>query len=712
MDTGSRVNTLTPKFVEHHQLEVRPLSKLVGDAPLTLSGLGGCRTRPEGYVVIRVRIDDVAGYDEDQIALVVKDDSDFARRVPLILGTPALRRIVNVMKESELDKLSIPWAYTRKMMALADIRLNRSNLNPEITSHVMTTNGKDILELDEVAMTRKPINIPPLGVRKIKLQLPTQLHGFKANIHVTSLDDNSHLPDGIEVEDSYNVLRPGSDVILAAVRNNSGDYVTINKGKAVARVLLANEEPCSLISREIIAKLDCDSDSGYSSAEPEEEDAKEDSDESSIETTDSPESSSIPNVRTTTMEDVGPEDPMPVPPPRPSPKKGKMSPKERQENLLSRLDLSGLNKWDRKNAQAAKELLKEFHDIFSLESLELGETKIAEHDIRLTNQEPFKERFRRIPPPLVDEVRAHLKEMLDANVIQPSNSPWSNAVVLVRKKDGGLRFCIDFRRLNNRTIQDAYQLPRITEALDLLKGMSHFSCLDLKSGFWQIPMALGSRQYTAFTVGNLGFYECNRMPFGLTNAPATFQRTMEQCIGELNLKICLIYLDNLIAYSQNEEDHVSRLRQVFEKLRISGLKLKPEKCKLFQSEITYLGHEVSADGIRPSKANIETIRNMEPPDSYTGIRRYVNMVGHYRRFIKNFAILAGGLYDLIKGENAKKKKETVVLTEEALQSFNDLKEAATTTPVLAPADFTRPFRNKPSILNMDTTFENRTFGLI
>ena len=138
LDTGSRVNTLTPKFVQYHQLEVRPLSELVGDAPLTLSGLGGCRTRPEGYVVIRIRIDEVSGYDEDQIALVVKDDSDFARRVPLILGTPALRRIVNVMKESELDKLSIPWACTRKNIALADIRLNRCNLNPEITSRIMT----------------------------------------------------------------------------------------------------------------------------------------------------------------------------------------------------------------------------------------------------------------------------------------------------------------------------------------------------------------------------------------------------------------------------------------------------------------------------------------------------------------------------------------------------------------------------------------------
>ena len=653
-------------------MPVRPLTDLVGNIPLTLTGVGGCRTRPNGYVLIRLKVDEVSGYNEDQIALVVPDNSEFAKRVPLIIGTPTLNRIINVMKESELDKLSTPWAYTRKAVALAQTRSNKVTLNPEITSRVTTTNNKDILDLDEEAVTRETIYIPPLSALHVKLKLKTQLQGYKANVHVSSLDDMSHLKPGIVVEDSYNVLRPGSDVILTCIRNNSGEFVSIEPHQPVARVTLANEEPATLLRREALDNLEYES--GYASMSDEEvESADEDVEE---------ECHDLPS-RSTQAQPPDTEKTQTTP---------KLTPEERKANLMSRLDLSGLDKWNKGTAKKAKDLLKEFHDIFSLETLELGETKVAEHEIRLTDEAPFKERFRRIPPPLVDEVRAHLKEMLDAGVIEPSNSPWSNAVVLVRKKDGGLRFCIDFRRLNQRTVQDAYQLPRISEALDLLRGMKCFSCLDLKSGFWQIPMALGSRKYTAFTVGNLGFFECNRMPFGLTNAPATFQRTMERCIGELNLKICLIYLDDLITYSANHEDHLIRLRQVFEKLRECGLKLKPEKCKLFQEEITYLGHRVSADGIRPSEANIEAIKKMEPPTTYTEIRSFVNMVGAYRRFIKGFAQIAGPLYDHLKGENANKKKEQLTLSPDALKAFHALKEAAVTTPVLVPADFTKPFR--------------------
>ena len=146
-------------------------------------------------------------------------------------------------------------------------------------------------------------------------------------------------------------------------------------------------------------------------------------------------------------------------------------------------------------------------------------------------------------------MRNHLKEMLESGAIRPSQSAWCNAVVLVRKKDSGLCFCIDFRHLNTRTKKDSYPLPQIQEALESLVGAGHFSCLDLKSGFWQIRMDEASKQYTAFTVGNLGFFECNRMPFGLCNALATFQWLMQNCMGELNFIYCLIYLDDLIVFS-------------------------------------------------------------------------------------------------------------------------------------------------------------------
>ena len=207
----------------------------------------------------------------------------------------------------------------------------------------------------------------------------------------------------------------------------------------------------------------------------------------------------------------------------------------------------------------------EYHDIFSLNDNELGCASQVKHSIKVTNDEPFKERFRCILPPLLEEVRTHVNDMLQAGAIQPSSSPWCNEVILVLKKDGGLHFCIDFRKLNVRTKKDSYPLPCIQETLESLEGSHIFSSFDFKLGFWQVEMDETSKQYTAFTVGSLGFFECERMPFGLCNAPATFQRLMQNCLGELNLTYCLIYLDDVITFSNDEDDHLHHMRVIFDR---------------------------------------------------------------------------------------------------------------------------------------------------
>ena len=175
--------------------------------------------------------------------------------------------------------------------------------------------------------------------------------------------------------------------------------------------------------------------------------------------------------------------------------------------------------------------------------------------------------------------------MLESGAIRPSQSAWCNAMVLVWKKDGSLHFCIDFCQLNAHTKKDSYPLPRIQEVLESLVGAGHFSCLDLKSRFWQIKMEEVLKQYTTFTVGNLGFFECDQMPFGLCNALATFQQLMQNCMGELNLIYCLIYLDNLIVFLQTAEEHLHQLHVVFDCFREYNLKLKLSKCSLFKEEI-------------------------------------------------------------------------------------------------------------------------------
>ena len=204
-------------------------------------------------------------------------------------------------------------------------------------------------------------------------------------------------------------------------------------------------------------------------------------------------------------------------------------------------------------------------------------------------------------------------------------------------------------------------------------------------------MAEESKQYTAFTLGSMGLYECESMPFGLCNAPPTLQRLMQNCLGELNLTYCLIYLDDMIVFSDMPDEHLWRMRVVFDRLHEHGLKLKPSKCEVFKSEINYLAHYVSRKGVLPSKKNLESIAQCPPPDTYTKVKSFVGLVGHYRHFIKGFAKIAAPLYDLTSGDNKDKKTEHVDLSPEAREAFDHLKAACLQAPILSFPDFTKPF---------------------
>ena len=212
-----------------------------------------------------------------------------------------------------------------------------------------------------------------------------------------------------------------------------------------------------------------------------------------------------------------------------------------------------------------------------------------------------------------------MNDMLQAGAIRPSSSPWCNVVILVQKKDGGICFCIDFRKLNVKTKKDSYPLPHIQEMLESLEGSRIFSSFNFKSGFWQVEMDKASKQYTVFAVGSLGFFECEHMPFGLCNVPVTFQMLMQNCLGELNLTYCLIYLDDVITFSTNKDDHLCHMRVIFDRFRVEHLNLKPFKYSLFHDEIVFLAHHVMKDGVQPSEEHVKAITNFLEPDSYTSI---------------------------------------------------------------------------------------------
>ncbi|CAN2388629.1 Reverse transcriptase (RNA-dependent DNA polymerase), partial [Pristimantis euphronides] len=281
--------------------------------------------------------------------------------------------------------------------------------------------------------------------------------------------------------------------------------------------------------------------------------------------------------------------------------------------------------------------------------------------------------------------------MLQAGIVRESQSPWAAPMVIVKKKDGSLRFCVDYRRLNACTVRDSYPLPWIEESLMALGKAKYFSSLDLASGYWQVPMSEKDREKTAFILP-MGLYEFDRMPFGLNNAPGTFQRLMERCLGDFNFEFTLIYLDDIVVYSATFEDHLQKLGQVFKRLKENGLKLKPSKCRLLQREIDYLGHRISEKGIQPSPEKIAAVRDWPKPATIKEVRAFLGLAGYYRRFVKNFARLAEPLHALVRGTARDPKARRVKWGPEQEKSFQALKDTLISPPILAYADYTLPFQ--------------------
>ena len=352
-------------------------------------------------------------------------------------------------------------------------------------------------------------------------------------------------------------------------------------------------------------------------------------------------------------------------------------PKAKEEmigKILDSLKLQGIESCSEQQQHSAKSLIREYQHLFALTLNELGKTSLVQHNIILDDETPFKERYQRIPPHQYEEVRKHFQEMLNIGAIQWSTSPWACSVVLDHMKDSFLWFCIDLRKLNKQTIKDAQNLPRIEDSLDCLDGATIFTSLDLQSGYWQVELTEASRPLTAFTIGPLGFYECVQMPFGLTNAPATFPCLMKSCLGEMHLKWCIIYPDDIIVFSKTPEEDIERLRGVFKKLSAAGLWLKPRKCEFFKSRITYQGHTVSKNGIETEKKEVIAIQEWLVPKTVTEVCSLLGFMNYYCKFIPKYAQITQPIYQMVSGENANRKKTLVKWSGECPEAFSKLKQ--------------------------------------
>jgi len=341
--------------------------------------------------------------------------------------------------------------------------------------------------------------------------------------------------------------------------------------------------------------------------------------------------------------------------------------------------------------------LTEFQDVFS-EDIMAGNCRTVEHSIEIEGSGPIKQAPRRIPFHLRKEVDNLIEEMRQQGVIEESCSPWISPAVLVRKKDGSVRFCVDFRKLNAITKKDSYPIPRIDDMLDRLAGNTWFSSLDLKSGYWQVRIRPEDREKTAFSIGK-GLWQFTVMPFGLCNAPATFERLMEEVLQQLINKICLVYLDDVIIFSEDFEDMLERLEQVFHRLRSANLKLNPKKCSFLRKKIKYLGHVISERGVSTDEEKISSVRDWPIPRTKKQVRSFLGFCSYYRRFVKDFSLIAKPLFSLTEN--------TCKFTWDELcdAAFKELKRRLISSPILS-------FPKEDGQFILDTDASNHGIGAV
>lgn len=315
----------------------------------------------------------------------------------------------------------------------------------------------------------------------------------------------------------------------------------------------------------------------------------------------------------------------------------------------------------------------------------LGCAKSVQHII-VTKSPPIKQRYYRVSPVMQKYIDDELQEMLKMDVVEKSNSPWASPIVMVKKKDcNKWRFCVDYRKLNSVTERDSYPLPLVSDTLDKLKDAKYLSSLDIKSAYWQIPVAETSRPLTAFVVPNRGLYQFKRMPFGLHNAPATWQRFIDSILGPELEPHVFVYLDDVVVVTQTFEDHVSVLKEIFERLYKANITVSWEKCQFCRPEMRYLGYIVDARGLRVDGDKVKAMLELPKPKSVTEVRRIVGTFSWYRRFVPDFSTIIAPITALTK------KNKKFDWTSECDEAFRKIKECLVAAPILTCPDYSLPF---------------------
>ena len=332
--------------------------------------------------------------------------------------------------------------------------------------------------------------------------------------------------------------------------------------------------------------------------------------------------------------------------------------------------------------RSVMDMLASCSDVFSSGSSDIGHACVTSHKIRLSDSTPIYQRPRRLPQPINDEIERQCKELTEADIIEPSVSPWSSPIVPVRKKDGTIRMCIDYRRLNNATIPEKFPVPNLGDSIFGLHGTKYFTKLDLIRGYYQIPIDKESREYTAFTTSR-NHWQFKRLSFGLKNAPSAFQRQIQAVLSAFPSNRVVAYIDDILIMSSTFDEHLELVGKVLKTLENYHIKLKPSKCEWFKTEVEFLGHIVSATGIRKTRQYIDRVRDYPRPETVGALREFLGFINFQRKYIPNCSVIQKPLSELTGG----KKSKRLNWTEAMVNAFESLKSEMLSEIELAYPDY-------------------------
>ena len=381
---------------------------------------------------------------------------------------------------------------------------------------------------------------------------------------------------------------------------------------------------------------------------------------------------------------------------------------EEDSEFLNSFDYTDISPSDKIELQTF--LLKN-RDCFAMSFSEMGCTNVVQHTIDMYDETPIKEKARPVPPGMYDELRAHLTELLNAGVVRESKSPFAANMVFVRKKDGTLRLAQDFRPLNRKTKVSSYNLSNIETLIDSLRGAKYFASLDLFAGYHQVEIKEEHKERTAFHAGPYGLLEYNKMSFGLSGAPSSFQSMMDKCLDGLNMKICAVYLDDVIVYAESKEQLYERLALVFERFRSANLKLKSKKCQFLKQSVEFLGHVVSEKGVECKQDHLTAVAEWPEPQDVKDLQSFLGFTNFFRKYVPGYAAIVEPMLELMRGlstaygkgkagKHSKFRKHRGKLKPDSAkwiwgdrqqQAFTDIKQALVSPPVLDYPDFSKEF---------------------